>query len=101
MVIAAVKNAVKSLFQAGYPYAKAGVGLIDIVPNSHQQLNFFNVYQSQQSEVLMGVIDTIKNKSLGHIGYGSSGVDPSWVMRRMKKSPNYTGSINELVRVTV
>lgn len=98
-VITAAKQALPSIYKDGLPYAKAGVGLIEIIKKSPTQYNFFNEYQSPQSEAIMQVLDTIKRKDLAHITIGACGLEQKWKMQRHRKSPNYTTKWGELIRL--
>jgi DNA polymerase V len=95
MIIAAAKQGLQSIFRNGYAYARAGIGLIDIVDQVNTQLNIFNQYQSAKSLKLMSVLDKM-NKSQTTVFYASSGIDPFWRMQRQMKSPSYTTSIKDI-----
>lgn len=96
-VISAAKQALPSIYKEGLPYAKAGVGLIEIIKKSPTQYNFFNEYQSPQSEAIMKVLDAIKRKDLAHITIGACGLRQTWKMQRHRKSPNYTTRWGEII----
>jgi len=96
-VITAAKQSLPSIYKEGLPYAKAGVGLIEIMPQSPQQFNFFGEYQTKKSEALMQVLDSIKNKDIAPITIGACGLQQSWKMQRERRSPAYTTRWKELV----
>ena len=91
----AVSQAVSHMYQSGYSYAKAGVGLIEILDTNPCQLNFFDQHQSNESQALMAVVDEL-NKRQQQVFFASSGIDPFWKMQRKMKSPSYTTSLNEI-----
>jgi DNA polymerase V len=101
MIISAAKNLVTQLYEPGYSYAKAGVGLLDLLAVKNQQLNFFNAYQSKKSERLMAVVDAINSSGTNTVAFASSGVNPFWQMQRKMKSPAYTTRVGEVVGVRV
>lgn len=98
-IIAAAKQLVARLYRPGYAYAKAGVGLIELVDEGPAQLNFFDAYQSEKSAKLMQVIDQL-NHSAPQVFFASSGINPSWQMQRRLKSPAYTTRLSEIPRVS-
>ena len=98
-VIAAAKRALPALYRPGLPYAKAGVGLIEILPKSPQQFNFFNEYQTPQSEAVMRVLDEIRERDIAPVTLGACGLNQRWRMQRQRKSPAYTTRWDELVKL--
>ena len=100
VIIDAAKCAVNKIYQPHYPYAKAGVGLIELIDQNPTQLNFFNHYQSSKSQQLMKVVDQL-NRHQQQVFYASSGIDPFWRMQRNMKSPAYTTRLDEIPIVRV
>jgi len=100
IIIKAAKDAVSKVYRTGYPYAKAGVGLLDIIDRNPTQLNIFNQYQTQQSIDLMKAMDKL-NKHSKQVFFGSSGIDPFWRMQRNLKSPAYTTRLSDLPQLKV
>lgn len=88
----------KKIYKPGIYYLKAGVMLMNLVPQGGQQRNLFD-YSSDDAKAtkLMTAMDEVNNKyGRGTIKLASEGVDNSWAMRRDFKSPNYIGNWNEL-----
>lgn len=90
----------RQIFKYGVPFARAGVGLIELLPEAPEQLDAFTKRQSEQSKALMGVIDQINVKH-GRIFIAGEGVDQCWKMQRNLKSPAYTTRWNEIPKVKV
>jgi len=91
----------KKIFKEGVYYQKAGVMLMDLVPQGGQQTDLFG-YSSKVTKAsnLMVAVDSINKKyARSTIKLGSEGTDKAWAMRRGFKSPNYTGDWNELPTV--
>jgi DNA polymerase V len=90
--------ALKQIYKKDIYYLKGGVMLMDLVPASSQQTDLFGyALQDDKANKLMSTIDRINNKySRGTIRLASEGVNTSWAMRRELKSPNYTGSWEEI-----
>lgn len=88
----------KKLYKEGIYYQKAGVMLMELVPDGGQQSDLFGFTQGDaKSAKLMETLDTINQKySKGTIKLASEGVHKAWIMKRGMKSPNYTGDWSEL-----
>jgi DNA polymerase V len=95
-IISAVRHCVSSVYRPGYAYAKAGVGLIQLIEPNPEQLNIFGEYQSERSKKLMATIDQI-NMNGKELFFASNGVDQSWKMQRKLKSPSYTTKLDQVV----
>lgn len=90
----------KQVYKPDIYYQKAGVMLMDLVPNEGRQSDLFGYTQDSRVSKLMGTLDRINKKyDRGTIRLASEGVHKSWVMRRSYKSPNYTGDWKELPKV--
>ncbi|MGR6745931.1 DUF4113 domain-containing protein [Aeromonas veronii] len=60
------------------------------LPKGQQQADLF-APSSAQSDALMAVMDQIKAKGLGRVGFASQGTgSPEWMMRQVHLSPCYT-----------
>jgi len=89
----------KRIFKPGYQYKKAGVILMDIVPENPVQLNLFE-NSNPRHKPLMAVIDRI-NRSIGHhkVKLASQDQDRTWKMRQERLSPRYTTRLQEIISV--
>ena len=88
----------KKMYKPNVYYQKAGIMLMDLVPEGGQQLDIFDYSKDDvKAKVLMETMDNVNKKySRGTIKLASEGLQKSWVMRRALKSPNYTGDWREL-----
>lgn len=78
------------IWRDGYRYQKGGVMLSEFTPKGQQQADLF-APSSAQSDALMAVMDQIKAKGLGRVGFASQGAgSPEWMMRQEHLSPCYT-----------
>ena len=78
------------IWRDGHRYQKAGVMLSEFTPKGQQQADLF-APPSRQSDALMAVLDQIKAKGLGKVGFASQGTgSPEWMMRQAHLSPCYT-----------
>lgn len=92
--------ALKQIFREGYRYMKAGVMLLDLMPENRQQLGLFaDSGYGGRSKQKMRVMDFINRK------YGSRTVrigtesTERWYMNQNYLSPAYTTRWDELARV--
>lgn len=88
----------KKIYKPGIYYLKAGVMLMDLVPEGGQQRDLFNYSANDvKASKLMATIDELNRKyGRGKVRLASEGFNQSWAMRRDFKSPNYIGDWNEL-----
>ncbi|GAA3930798.1 Y-family DNA polymerase [Litoribacillus peritrichatus] len=99
VISALARKAIReTVFKPEVPFARAGVGLIEILAESPEQIDAFTARQGEQSKTLMKLLDHI-NKTKGHVFLANQGIDPFWKMQRNLKSPAYTTKWKELPRV--
>lgn len=88
------------LYQPGFHYKKVGLCFDELVPKSHQQLDFLN-FPTQESlhqrNHLMNVIDNI-NKKFGRntLKLATEGFTKSCAMKASMRSSHYTTQWAEL-----
>ncbi len=96
------KYAIKALeliYKEGYAYKKAGVIVLDLMPENEMQYNLF-FHENPKHKALMQTLDKV-NKDLGvkKLKLARQNIKKTWVMRQEKLSPRYTTSWNELLEV--
>jgi DNA polymerase V len=91
----------RKIYQPGVYYQKAGVMLLDLVPSDGLQRDLFGYSaEDTKASALMSALDRVNQKyGKGTVRLASEGYVKQWSMRREYKSPNYTGSWNELPKV--
>lgn len=95
-LLKATIHCLERIFKPEFQYKKAGVILMDIVPDHHQQQNLF-VLANTESPELMQAVDQINQKWGRHtVQLGTAGIDKSWQMVQSYKSPAYTTNWPEL-----
>lgn len=89
----------KNIFRSGFTYKKAGVIVLDIVPEMPQQLSLFE-NGNPRHKVLMETIDRI-NRGLGNhkVLLASQDLGRRWKMKQERLSPRYTTRIDEIITV--
>ncbi len=87
------------IFKEGYQYKKAGVIVMDFVPEQNYQASLFENPNPKHAK-LMATMDTI-NKSIGSkkIKLASQALDRTWKMRQEKLSKRYTTRLNEIITI--
>jgi DNA polymerase V len=94
----------KKIFKSGYRYQKAGVILFDIAPEQNKQYQLGNassqIQMDKANQMKMQTIDKINSKfGSSSIFLGSEGVQKDWRMKNEKRSPSYTMSWYEILKV--
>lgn len=91
-IIDAALCLLNQMYAPGVYYQKAGVMLMQLVPDAGQQTDIFGYSASKpKSNALMHALDSInKQHGRGTLRVASEGINKSWAMRRSFKSPNYT-----------
>lgn len=97
-LVKAARMGLKEIYRAGYRYKKSGVLLMGLQPKGSVQANLFdNPVRQARSDNRMRVMDTINRKmGQGSLTLAATGIRQRWVMRRDRKSPNYTTDWNEI-----
>lgn len=97
LISAIARTVVLHLIKPKVAYMKAGVGLLDLSSQQHQQLDLFHPGQSIKTDQLMQVMDKI-NHTYGKnsIYVAAEGVHKKWAMRQAYRSPSYTSRWDEL-----
>lgn len=97
--MAAAQRLAQRLFQPGYAYHRAGVYLLDLVPDTHQQLALFDVPPElvERQRKAMTVLDQV-NATLGRgtLTFASALKAPAWKPKQAYLSKHYTTRMDEL-----
>lgn len=91
----------KQIYRRGIYYQKAGVMLMELVPESGKQGDLFGYSEDgSKADRLMRTLDRINEKyARGTVKLAAEGIQRAWSMRRSYKSPNYTGDWKEIPKV--
>ncbi|CRX37553.1 Y-family DNA polymerase [Estrella lausannensis] len=103
-LIAASRQAVKTLYKAGRSYRKAGIVLEGLVPKSLFQQDLFHsgAPDLERRKRAMQAIDAV-NKSFGKesLVFASEGLDKKWSMRQSLRSNRFTTRWDEILKVKI
>jgi len=97
-LVSAALRGLKAIYRDGFLYKKSGVLLMGLQANETIQPTLFDDPVKQaRSASMMRTLDVINQKmGSGSLTLAASGIRQRWVMRRDRKSPNYTTDWNEL-----
>ncbi len=101
VLIQAAVRGITHIYQPGFQFAKAGVMLLDLMPDTVCQGEFaFEGRESSNWKGLMAALDAINDRfGRGTIHVGSAGTGearPDWSMRQERLSPQYTTKWSDL-----
>lgn len=94
-------QALERIFMEGFVYKKAGVIIMDFVPENQVQVTLFENSNPKHSH-LMQAIDQLNNR-FGRQKIRLSIQDQKrvWKMKQEKLSPRYTTNINDIIKIHV
>jgi DNA polymerase V len=96
-----VTEALKSIFREGFRYKKAGVVIMDFIPEDKVQLTLFD-NSDPKHHSLMQVLDGLNSKfGQQKIKVASQDQRRVWKMKQEKKSPSYTTVLQDVILVNV
>ena len=99
-LVATAGRGMRAIFKPGYHFMKAGVMLLDLVPEGQEQGELPLDEAGEASERLMGAVDAINDRyGQGSIRVASAGVQVKkheWEMRQQLRTPRYTTRWDEL-----
>jgi len=96
-IISSAKLCLKKIFKPGFEYKKAGIMLLNLVPEHIEQHDIFNPAEDPKKYKLMLAIDSI-NASMGKttLFFCAEGINQKWQMKSLQRSPRYTTNWQEL-----
>lgn len=99
-LVATAGRGMRAIFKPGYHFMKAGVMLLDLVPEGQEQGELPLDEAGEASERLMGAVDAINDRyGQGSIRVASAGVQGEkreFEMRQQLRTPRYTTRWDEL-----
>jgi len=93
------EQGLKTIFQKGYHYKKAGVIVMGLTPDNQKQYTLFSTENAKHPNI-MAVVDRL-NVSYGNnkIKFAAQSLGRQWKMKQEKLSPRYTTCINEVILI--
>jgi DNA polymerase V len=92
------KECLRKLYKPGMKYKKAGIMLLDLIPETMRQYELFADLTESKNGLVMKAMDSI-NERLGKntVFYCGEGIQKQWKIRCERRSPRYTTRWDELV----
>lgn len=92
---------VNQIYKPGFNHSKAGIMLLDLMPDSMSQCEFdFDAPEARDREKLMVATDAINDRfGRGAIHVGSAvgaGASRNWSMRQERLTPQYTTKFSDM-----
>lgn len=90
----------ESIFKPGYHYKKAGVIVMQIIPQNQVQLNLFDTIDIKKEHQLFEVIDRLNNSfGSGTVKLAAQGTGKKWKLKQEKISKKYTTNWDDLLEI--
>lgn len=94
------RTGLEKIFVPGLRYKKAGVIVMDLVPERPLQTSLFDNRNREKYRRAMEAVDSINGTYGRHyIKFSSQGSDRRWKLKNEKLSPCYTTSLNDIITV--
>lgn len=94
-------KALDMIFQQGYNYQKAGVIVLDLIPDKQVQLGLFDTKNRSKDKKLMESVDKV-NRAFGKdsVRYGVQGYSKKWHLKQGNLSPQYTTNLDHIPKAS-
>ena len=94
--------ALRNIYRKGYFFKKAGVIIMDIVPDSAIQQNIFDAVDREKHKKLMDVVDRLNNGfTRNNLSLAIQGGRRKWKLKQEQLSPCYTTKINDIIKIRI
>jgi DNA polymerase V len=99
-----LKHAMKALdmiFREGYNYQKAGVMMLDLIPQKEVQLGLFETLTYEKDQKLMEKVDEL-NKVFGKdvVRFGVQDYGQNWKLKQGNLSAAYTTRLHQIIKAS-
>ncbi len=90
----------RRIYKKGYAYKKAGVIVMELIPENHIQGNLFYNINNEKTQSLMHTVDEL-NARYGRyqVRFSTQGYSKAWKLRQEKLSPCYTTKMDDLLDI--
>ena len=94
--------ALRAIYKKGYRYKKAGVIVMEIVPEDRIQGSLFDCVDREKQATVMRKLDEINGKyGRDTLKVAAQGLGQKWKLRQEKLSPCYTTRWQDIIKVRV
>ena len=99
-IIQQARSCLEKIFKPGQDYKKAGIMLLNLVPEDVMQLDIMTAQDVMKSDKLMATVDRINTRLGKHtVYYAAEGVQKNWELRRDFISPRCSTRVAEAITV--
>ncbi len=92
--------ALQNIYRKGYYFKKAGVILMDIVPDNAIQQNIFDAVDREKHKKLMEVVDRLNSGYFrNNLSLAVQGGRRKWKLKQELLSPCYTTKLNDIIKI--
>lgn len=92
--------ALRNIYRKGYFFKKAGVIIIDIVPDNAIQQNMFDNVDRERQNKLMEVVDRLNSGfSRNNLSLAVQGGQRRWKLKQELLSPCYTTRLSDIINI--
>ena len=92
--------ALRNIYRKGYSFKKAGVIIMDIVPDWAIQQNMFDTVDREKQKKLMEVVDRLNSGfTRNNISLAIQSGQRKWKLKQEMISPSYTTKLSDVIRV--
>ena len=90
----------EALYQSGLQFSKAGVLLLQLVPDTEVQTNLFDTRDRTRDRKLMATVDQLNRQfGAGTVRFAAVGLQQPWALKAAHRSPRYTTRWQDLLVV--
>ena len=99
-MVAKAQEAFAQIFRKGYHYKKAGILVMDIIPESQVQTSIFDNLDRDKQAKAMKALDLINGRyGIDVVRLGSQGYGKEWKLRSENLPPCYTTQLKDLIEI--
>ncbi len=92
--------ALRNIYRKGYFFKKAGVIIMDIVPDRAIQQNMFDTVDREKQNKLMEVVDRLNSGfTRNYLSLAIQGGRRKWKLKQELLSPCYTTRLSDVIKI--
>lgn len=99
-IIGMALKALNIIYKPGYNFKKAGIMVLELVPEQTVQMSIFDAPAGKKQKAAMAAFDSINKKfGKGLVRYAVQGYSKKWKLKQQKLSPCYTTNIQQVLTI--
>ena len=98
-IVNTAQKALKTIFEEGYHFKKAGVIVMGLTPENQKQFSLFSE-ENPKHQPLMTIVDRL-NVAYGNnkVKFGSQSLGRQWKMKQERLSPRYSTALEDVIKI--